>query len=66
MLAVFRISAYQVYVDRLTNYLSAQLTGYETDQQLAVVIFRRIHEVFNGKALAPVVVSEDGYPGPKL
>ncbi|KAF7113794.1 hypothetical protein CNMCM5793_004849 [Aspergillus hiratsukae] len=36
----------------------------ETDQKMAVAIFKRVREAFQSPAMAPVVIGEEYFPGP--
>ncbi|RHZ46918.1 GMC family oxidoreductase [Aspergillus thermomutatus] len=36
----------------------------ETDQRMAVAIFKRVREAFQSRAMAPVVIGEEYFPGP--
>lgn len=38
----------------------------ESDQQLAIAMFKRMREAFQSKAMAPVVIGEEYYPGNKV
>lgn len=38
----------------------------ETDQQVAIAMFRRIRQAFQSAAMAPIVVGEEYYPGPSV
>ncbi|KAH8435094.1 GMC family oxidoreductase [Aspergillus melleus] len=38
----------------------------ESDQQVAIAMFKRMREAFQSKAMAPVVIGEEYYPGNKV
>ncbi|RAL07942.1 GMC family oxidoreductase [Aspergillus homomorphus CBS 101889] len=38
----------------------------ESDAQLAVAIFRRLREAWHSEGLAPIVIGEEYFPGPKV